>query len=642
MEDDADMRPPVSSVSQSLAAYRGDVYALAQFAPLYVPLPTHTQTHPTHLQAPLPEYSRPVEHEPGAYLHTPLQYQPYLALPPAEIPPEYLFTAADLARYDLPEWGVLNEVLEFYYKFCQPNQQILPRKRIFLQRLALNHSASVIHAIIATVCHRANWPFENSETVWVERMYKYWDTLDEIGMLLCYSLARQTMAVKKHPEQAMQIRNRVYDLIHANRYHETLWRPCNHSSRMRTDIEATVRMVWIYWVESNFLRIIQGRPYGHINSSASYGAALLSLMALFPLPVSNVAFANSLEETRLTWDDVARGIYVDAVTVVKAGFILEETLDIIAAGAERLRLVEDLVLEDYLRSHVYYLRDDVVVLNCSTHISSFMVYCLKTIHQCAILCDVLAFDALMGRVADRKLDVERFLAGLDTGALSSHIPTQVLLQRLAVLDQYAWECLLQLVDSVVALVDLISLYLGRVPEAPGKLFSVLYGVTSTDSSAEWYENEDLITNGDTTCLKASDFSVKLACLLICILPSLVLLSMAVRAEDTEDPDVVQMLVQGSTQGPTQGPTQGLEATQGSAQAAAQPTRPAARVRMSVRARGRFHRALLLLDYDRVGLFLRFRAARDSGRGLDQDIIVNIIRVEKMMSLLMADMDKLLT
>lgn len=534
--------------------------------------------------------------------------------------PVAYFSAAELENFGLPPWPVLNRVLDVYYEYVQPNQQVLPGKQFFLKRLSLKLDSSIIHAIIANVCLRGDWPFEQNESYWVEKMYQYWDNLNDFGMLLCYTLIRETTVIKTSQKHSVDIRDKIHELIQSNHYLETLLSSTNLNERKRFEIESTIRMVWIYWVGMVVFRLHQGRPYSNIQMMRSNNLFTASKIYGFsnsrlPFPISNECYLKGCTQTRLTWSDLTKGVCEDSVSVIKAALILERSMDSIASSdSKRPQLIEDKEFENFLKTRCHFIKEDVVILNSSFHISTFMVLYLNIMQRCFILRDVLAFDDLMGSGTRQKPfgdDGNDFIPRVKSIALNTLIRPEDISSRIEELDEFSWLCLSELVRNAICVLDLINVYAGILPSAPGKRYSVLFGVTSTDNTCDWFDNPDLITKGETAWLKASDFSVKIAYLLVCVLPSLVVLSMLVEMKSKEDK--LEVRIRHSN------------------------VLKVLPFKVPPRVSDHFSQEELLRDFERVGEFLRFRFLADRHRGLDPNTILNLEKVRDLLEEVMRNL-----
>jgi len=126
------------------------------------------------------------------------------------------FSSYELMKYELPNWSSLNKLLDYYYKYNHSKHQLLSSKQELIKRISLNSDSSILHAIISTVCL-----FDDSfecETYWVERVFKYWDNLNDFGMLLSYSLISKNSLVQSDLNRLNDLNSKILDLIKTNKF----------------------------------------------------------------------------------------------------------------------------------------------------------------------------------------------------------------------------------------------------------------------------------------------------------------------------------------------------------------------------------------------------------------------------------------
>ena len=196
------------------------------------------------------------------------------------------FSDSDLADYDLPNWQTLDKVLTFYYIYNQPNHQIFPGRAILLKNLSLKMDSSVLHAIIATICITAtrqdpSLQINNDEDYWINNVYKYWDNLNGIGIMICYKLIPKCTSFRYDMSKINQVNAKILDTIHENNYVEIYSQkrfefqqaevkrskipqsnPMFGTLRQIYEREVVLRLIWSFYIHHIILlRFNQGRPY---------------------------------------------------------------------------------------------------------------------------------------------------------------------------------------------------------------------------------------------------------------------------------------------------------------------------------------------------------------------------------------------
>ncbi|PVH13893.1 uncharacterized protein CXQ87_002011 [Candidozyma duobushaemuli] len=257
-----------------------------------------------------------------------------------EEPKKGPFSAGDLKRHELPVWPVLSDILAYYYRVCHPNDQLLPSKSVFLQSLFLRNDAALLHAVIARVCALGKWSIDRKEETWVERTHKYMDTLDDHGMLVCYTLLRKTPSVRSDPAQLSDVKAKFAEIVDSNKYMELLSTSVNMNRRKRMDREMKVRAIWSFWIDN----AVASEEYVGVFDDAE--------KAKFPLPVANESYARG-EIAPSSWEDFNNGKLNDFTSLIRAAMALNKS---------RKEPIVDASLESFLK--VYYtLQEDRIVLN---------------------------------------------------------------------------------------------------------------------------------------------------------------------------------------------------------------------------------------------------------------------------------------
>lgn len=533
------------------------------------------------------------------------------------------FRDDELQRYNLPPWRILSDVFDFYFMYVNPNFVLLPNKDFFLKRLALNSDSSIVHAIIAVVCTKRSWPFEQDESHWIKEMYRFWDDLNDFGMLLCFTLIQQTSHIRDNFHNLVEVNDKMYEIIQSNHYLDVVLTSTSLNARKQFENEAIIRMIWIYWMESLIFRLRQGHPYSKLfmmrndNVLVGSGVAELSNRNL-PFPIPNESYVKCQNSRRLTWDDLNKGICEDSSTPIKAALILHQVMERIAAN----ELTEDnLVLEpqfrNLLKTRFYLVKEDTLILNAHYVIANFLNLCAGIIQRCHFINHLLAFEALMRstmKVDGLRSEIDgsdSYIPRLNAFSINKLINLEELPTHIAELNDFKWSCLIELISDTMSIVDLINVHLGIIPSETKPRFSVLYGVTSLDASRDWFMSKELITSGESTWLKASDFSVFTACLLISIIPSLIVLRNLFEIKTEGSKSKAVMLRTGQV----------YEFD----------------VEVAPKIEAYFNKDSLVNSFERVLEFIKYRAQYDQLRSLQQGTITNINKVSHYMEEILQNM-----
>lgn len=521
------------------------------------------------------------------------------------------FGDRELQEYNLPQWSILSEVIDFYFIYLNPNLVLLPNKNFFLKRLALNSDSSIIHAIIAVVCTKRKWPFEQSESYWLDLMDRFWDNLNDFGMLLCYSLIQQTSKIRDNFHNTVEISDKMYEIIQGNRYLEVLQSSSSLNSRKRYEHEALIRMIWTYWIESQVFRLRQGRPYSKLfmmrNDNIITGAAINDFgNKKFPLPVKNESYVKCQDSRRGSWDDFNRATCEDSTTPIKAALMLQQVMDKISTSELSKENLVDLQFKRMLRDKSFLVREDTLILNAHYLRANFLILYASIIQRCHFINHLLAFEALTRstmKANSKKANpegAEDYIPRLSALSINNLINLEELPSLIARIDDFQWSCLIEVIEDTINIVDLINIHLGIIPSESTPRFGVLYGVTSMDATRDWFTSQELITRGQTTWLKASDFTIVSASLLVCIIPSLIVLRNLFEIK--------------------------LEGSKSKAVMLRSNDEYSFDVEVSPQVLKGFEKEPLLTSFERVAEFLRFWAQYDTLKSLQHDTLSNISKV----------------
>lgn len=523
------------------------------------------------------------------------------------------FPSHELKEYSLPPWNILSEVVDFYFIYVNPNLLLLPCKNFFLKRLALNSDSSILHAMITVVCTRRKWQFEEGESYWLDQMHRFWDNLNDFGMLLCYSLVAQAPIIKNKFHNFVGLNDSMFEVIKSNRYLDVLQASSNLNTRKRFENEALIRMIWIYWIGSLIFRLRLGRPYSKLFMMRNDNVLVNSDLSHqhernFPLPVPNESYVKCQDSRRAAWDDLNNGICEDSATPIKAALILQQVMDKISNNElSKDNLVLASEFRNMLKDRLYLVKEDTLIVNAHFIVSNFLINYADIIQRCHFINHLLAFEVLMrSSMRDNKSDsgiddTRDYIPRLNTFAANNIINLEELPSSILEMDSFQWACLIAVIEDTLTIIELINVHLGILPSDTTPRYSVLYGVTCLDASRDWFMSKELISRGESTWLKASDFSVIAACSLVSIIPSLI---------------VLRKLFEIRSNG--EGKSQAVLSKSGEVLDFD--------VEVPVKALNGFNHETLQKGFDRVLEFIRFRTQYDAKRSLQEDTITNINKV----------------
>lgn len=448
---------------------------------------------------------------------------------------DYPFKPSELRENELPLWDILSEAIDYYYKFMQSNHQILSNRALFLKRLSLNSDSSILHALVATVCSKRQWPFETDEEYWIGKVYKFWDNLNDFGMFVCYSLMRCTNSVKNNFNRLVEFSDRIYEIIHNNRYLEILQNNSNLNARKMYERETIIRMIWKYWMDNLILfRLRQGSPYRKLFMMLASNVFLNSEMANFPnsqlpFPLLNKAHLRFEGSRRLSWDDLGKGTYDDYSSVIKSVLMLEIVMNKISSGAlTKETMTFDHQFKGYLESKVLLVKDGVILLNSYFILANCIFHHATILQRSFFLKDVLTFEVMMSLTkSTQPPGHSEYIPLLNGLSMNDLINFEELPNNITAMDEFQWRCLVELIESTLRILELIDVGLGHDPSHKNAEYPVLYGVASMEGPREWYSSNEFISIGRETWLKFCDSVLHSACLLVCIIPSLMILRKSV-------------------------------------------------------------------------------------------------------------------
>lgn len=431
------------------------------------------------------------------------------------------FTDDDLAQYDLPKWEILEEVLNYYFIFHHLQDQLLTNRQTFLERFSLNRESLVLHALLLRVCRYSNL-VDSNETVWIDRVYKHWEDLGDIGMLLCYLFLGKTATISNNYLKFMEISSKIYELIEYNRYLEVFQKNHKLNFRQAYEREIVIRVMWNYWEKHLILfRYKQGLPYYKLSMinkdqfdfkftyemSKYYNRLLLPLQALDHLFLTNL-------DKRATWESLGRE-FNDSTAIIYSLKVFELVLNNISK--EEVPLDIDALTPtfmDFLHNNLYWLRGDKIMINPCVLRSTFITRHAIILNHGTKLKRILTFN--FHRFGD---NLGMLLDDVTMGELLSF---EDLPAAIGGLNAAEFKALICLFVSTVELTRAIELGEGHVPEDPTDR-PVVIGATLLKEE-RWYDKDALVTRGTAGWLKYDPLTLDVAITLVLIIPSLVILT----------------------------------------------------------------------------------------------------------------------
>lgn len=602
----------------SIVDPRDSGYAPDEPRPVLPPLERHSSRQRPHLTkrrsvssldssmvSALPSVVRSQDPTNTSDLATDRAFPPRVTSPGSEIivSEEALFKSAELHEYELPSWDILDALIDYYYKYLQANHRVLSNKALFLRRLSLKSDSSILHALVATVCTMKQWPIERDEQHWIAKVYKYWDNLDDFGMLLCYSLMRSTSSIKYHLPRLVDFNNRTSDIIHSNRYLETLHNTVNLNARKSYERETIIRIIWNYWIDNLILlRLRQGSPY---HSMFSMRSSVFNNIKMLDFPAAKLPFPLTDAHTKLedihrpAWGNIHKGTYDDFSAVINSVLMLEQVMDKVSTGTMTRDSVSiDTGFKNILEDKVFALKAGVILFNASFMKASCIFHHSNIIQRCFFLKDILAFEVLLR--LSRSFDESDYIPLLNGLSMNNLINFEELPQKVTAMDEFEWRCLIEVIESVMRIVELINVGMGHMSSDSASKYPVLYGSSSADHSQELYSSHELTTTGKETWLKFSDSVIYTASLLISILPSIAVLRKLVNLSATE---------------------RGVSVTWESSKLS-----KAFDIPVSSRLVEFFNMGNLMSGFERVLEYIRYRIEKEGNRTLHHDTVTNINKV----------------
>ena len=462
------------------------------------------------------------------------------------------FTESELAKYDLPKWEVLNKIFNYYYIYNQPSHQIFPGKAILLENLALNTDSSIIHAIIATTCliiskYDSSINIVADELYWINKMHKFWDNLNDLGILCCYKLLVKCTSIRFNIKKMNDINIKLWEMINNNQYvdifkqkkfdfQESRIIPTFGTKRQNYERELTLKIIWSFYINNIILlRFNQGRPYYKLSSIMNgfkfdYDRDQYSNNIL--LPMSDIDYL-SLKSAgnRTNWNQLYEKSHIptDATSLILSLKSFENSLSKLSnkdiTFSNLISKDEFHVdLRNKLKTKYYEIIHDekLVVINTNYWFSNIILRLSELIQYNYILCDIMVFKmckydwkADLGCNSDDRGDSkdtnttqgekcqdadgnsiqhkENYKDSVSNPGLLQHplISDEIqlvegLTTKLKSLNNNDWKILIEMIKSTNEYVDLIKL----IPLSEYTDYSIVVGPTTFDDN---YNNENETT-----------------------------------------------------------------------------------------------------------------------------------------------------
>ncbi|RCK64342.1 hypothetical protein Cantr_00059 [Candida viswanathii] len=484
-----------------------------------------------------------------------------------------------LAKYDLPPWGVLNEVFNYYYIYHHPSHQLFPGKSIFIRNLSLVTDSSVIHALIATTClivskMEPSLGLVGDELYWLNKMHKYWDNLNDMGILSCYKLMSKCTSIRFNIKKINDINIKLWETVNNNQYveiykqkrfefQESRNTPTFGTKRQNFEREMTLKIIWSFYINNIILlRFHQGRPYYKLSSildgfKFDYERDLYSNNILLPMGDDDY-ISLKLVNNRSNWNQLHEKNHTpsDSTSLILAAKIFEHSLSKLSneeLPAKDLIKADDSARE--FRNKVRGLYSKVfvdkklVVINMSYWFSN-IILCMS---------DILEFNYFIQEIMVFKMCKYDFRSNIDlneanavsnarssNGANEQQNPlisneissVERLTDKLQEMSTEQWECLLHIIKAIHEYVNLLKFI--PLPEIE-KDFSVVVGPTALDdtstegleatkrfrdviSNSEWWDTPELKSTPKQSWAKVPVYVLSFTAGVLSVVYSLVVLT----------------------------------------------------------------------------------------------------------------------
>lgn len=443
------------------------------------------------------------------------------------------FSSYELMKYELPNWSSLNKLLDYYYKYNHSKHQLLSSKHELIKRISLNSDSSILHAIISTVCLFDD-RFE-CETYWVERVFKYWDNLNDFGMLLSYSLISRNSLVQSDFSRLNDLNSKIWDLIRTNKFIDIVNEPKeNLNSRQRYEKERLIRIIWNYWINHVVLvQFKQGFPRYHLSKeqeNIKLNDEVHKYMSNLALPLSdeeNLGMQGKRHNCEeLNTIDLSKDELADSHAVILATRRLETTIKRISLNELKEESGFSNELNNYVNDKVLTINQNntVLIINSSYLLASFITKTNDCLHSSFFISDII-----FSGISNHHPKANRFIPLADDFSVRNIFNFDGLSKMIEDWSTFQWNCLTNLIISISDIMKLIEIGDGVLPNEDSK-YLVIIGVTATGrtDSRSWWDNSELVTDLNDSWYKYPDFALYSACSLVSMLVSLIILTKFVK------------------------------------------------------------------------------------------------------------------
>ncbi|CCG25772.1 Zcf31 zinc-finger protein [Candida orthopsilosis Co 90-125] len=499
------------------------------------------------------------------------------------------FSDSDLAGYDLPKWETLDKVLTSYYIYNQPNHQLFPGKSILLKNLSLNMDSSVLHAIIATICITAtrqdpSLPISNDENYWINKVYKFWDTLNGIGIMICYKLIPKCTSFRYDMSKINQVNATILDTIQENNYVEIYSQkrfefqqsegkksrlpqknPMFGTSRQIYEREIVLRLIWSFYIHHIILlRFNQGRPYYKLSMIVDdfkfdYERDHYSNNIL--LPLNDYDFMTlKLVNNRPNWKQLYEKSYVpsDSSSLILASKIFEGLLS---------KLSNDELNFDNLISsnefnfdftnkiktqHISIKKDKkLIVVNVSYWFANMILRVSEVLQYNHFIYDVMKFKMYKHEFKHNVEEIDHNKGNNNQSCNTPIICDEVLdcgdlADQLHQFASNQWQSVIEIVKSVNGFISLIEF----APSSEYEDYAIVLGPTLINNdeptgktntisnvinrSTEWYDSPELQTTVKQSWNKLPPYALSFSAGFLSVVCSLAVLTKYVRLKGNPD------------------------------------------------------------------------------------------------------------
>ncbi|CUM63205.1 uncharacterized protein PRCAT00000774001 [Priceomyces carsonii] len=442
------------------------------------------------------------------------------------------YSDVELAEYQLPPWKTLNKLIDFYYTYYQIRDQLFPSKEKFLKNFSLVTDSSLLHAMIAIISHNVDEDIESDELYWIARLKEYWDNLTDFGMLWYYSLLLKTPSYKNDMPNSLEAVKRIWELIQRNNYFETLKGSENLvlNARQRYERDIIIRLMWIYLVNKTiFLRFKEGYPYYRlsiINPDYKVAYDLHNFTNSIPLPANGFEYLN-IKSDRSKWDrsDSSELSIEDSTAAIYCLVFFENILNKISNNelTEFLSIDRKLVSLVTEKVIIKKVEQKQIIINSTFLFTAFAIHEALLLQNLYPLTDLIIFKSTQHKFGSLRSGPPKKLLLLDNISIVDKFDLDKVPSIIDNMDDRQWISLVDILANIKDIVDLIELD-PNVADFKIQIY------------ANYHENVpiDDFTDVKQVWLKYTDFALVIACSLIPIMISLIVLTKFISFEGTLD------------------------------------------------------------------------------------------------------------